>query len=90
MNDTNVSPTVLSLLIGEFLQIADLHATTDTGMIIIKIDRGVASLRVAEYKTGYEDTLDSRRFGATFSNGAHSFIFDLLNVRKDTDIDARN
>lgn len=62
------------------------NATSGNRVVDIEIDRGVSIWSVAKYKKHFADTLDARRFGAMFLDGAISFIFDRRNVHRDTDI----
>lgn len=82
-NDSNVNPAVPTSGVEEVSQGADSKATSDTRMTIIDIDRGVPSWSVAEHKTRYAGTLDTRRFGEMFWAGANSFMFDRRNARWD-------
>lgn len=87
-NDTNIGPAVPPSRAEDTSQVVDASAASGTRVGDIDIDRGVRSWSVVEYKTRYVDTIDARRFGAMFLDGANSFVFDCRNSRRDTDIDA--
>lgn len=87
-NDGNVAPGMPSIRVEDTSQVADANAASGSQVVGIEVDRGVSSWSVAEYKTRYVDSLDARPFGAMFLDGAHSFMFDRRNVRRDTAVGA--
>lgn len=89
-NDAIVNPVVPSLVIEGVLQAVDANSASDNRVTNIELDRGVSSWSVADYYTRYVDTLFARRFGAIFSYGANSFMFDRRVASRDTDISAWN
>lgn len=89
-SDTIVDPAVLVSRGKEASQVANANASSDTRVTDVDIDLGVASWSVSECKACCADTLDGRRFGAIFSDGANSFIFNRQNIHHDTDVGAWN
>lgn len=87
-NDTNVGPSVPSAGVEDTSQVVDAKVDSRTWVVDIEIDRGVTCQSVAEHGTRHADTLDDRRFGAMFLDGANSFTFDCRNIRRDTNIGA--
>lgn len=85
----DVAVSVPSSGVGEFLHVADANATSGTRATDIEIHRGISSWRVAEYETGYADSLKARRFGVV-RYGAHSIMFGHRNVCQYTIIAAWN
>lgn len=90
LNDANVSPAMPSPGVVETLEVVDTNAASGTRVAEIEIDCVVSSCSVPKYKKCYRDKLDARRFGATFSDEAITFMFDRRNVRRDTDVGAWN
>lgn len=64
--NANVAPAVPSSRVEDTSRAVDVDTTSDSQLTDIKIDRGVQSWSVIEYKTGYAETVDARRCGLTF------------------------
>lgn len=60
---------------GEFYQIVDANAGSDTQANDVKIDRGVPNWFVAEYESLYADKSDALWFDVEFSGGSNSIMF---------------
>lgn len=61
-NSTDVVPTVPSLRYQDTLQVADANENNGTQLNNTEIDLEVPNWLVAEYKTGYRNTLKALRF----------------------------
>lgn len=83
-------PEVPSSPVGESSDAADTNAACDIQATDINIDRCVPCWSVVEYKTGYAEMLDARRFGVMFSDGCNGFMVERRNVPRHTDIATLN
>lgn len=84
--DTRDAPVALSAWVKGTSRVVDTGAAGGTQVVDIKINRGVPSWLVADYKTHYAYSMDAQQFGGMFFDGAISFTFDRRDVSRDMDI----
>lgn len=68
----------------------DANAASNTRVTDIDNNHVVTICYVAEYGTCNADTINARRFGATFLDGENSFMLDYQDVLCHTDIGVWN
>lgn len=85
-NDANIVPGAPLGGVDEGLHDANVNALIDTQVTDIVINHGVLYWSDAKFNIRYTDTVDARRFGEIFSDGANLFMFNRWNVLRDRDV----